>query len=164
MKDIKIFITEAFQTNGSNKDAMFLHKNGIRQSEGFSFTVGEKALLIKYDTDGYNIQIRNIVEIEKVLKNSIKIKGDEDMTDFYHGLKFDKTGIAIVKTNSKYRGKSTAYWVLYNKELINSDIDGKDIKEILEEGTSTWGFHLSSNKKWKKEAIKNLKKYLKELK
>ena len=165
MKDIKNFITEAFQTNGSNKDAMFLRKNGTRQSEGFSFTVGEKALLIKYDTDGHNIQIRGIVEIEKVLKNSIKIKSDkEDMTEFYHGLKFDKTGIAIVKENSKYRGKSVKYWVLYNKELINSDIDGKDIKEILEEGTSIWGFHLSSNKEWKKEDIKNLKKYLKELK
>ena len=165
MKDIKNFITEAFQTNGSNKDAKFLHKNGTRQSEGFSFTAGEKALLIKYDTDGYDIQIRGIIEIEKVLKNSIKIKGDdEDMTEFYHKLKFDKTGIAIVKENSKYRGKSVKYWVLYNKELINSDIDGKDIKEILEEGTSSWGFHLSSNKEWKKEAIKNLKKYLKELK
>ena len=164
MKTINTYIIERFQNNASNSEAMFLHKDGIRQSEGFSFNVGEKALLMKYDTDRYRIQVRNIVEIEKVLKNSIKIKGDdEDMTDFYHGLKFDKTGIAIVKTNSKYRGKSTAYWVLYNKELINSDTDGKDIKEILAEGSS-WGFHLSSNKEWKKEAIKNLKNYLKELK
>ena len=165
MKDIKNFITEAFQTNGSNKDAMFLRKNGTRQSEGFSFTVGEKALLIKYDTDGYGIQVRGIVEIEKVLKNSIKIKSDkEDMTEFYHGLKFDKTGIAVVKQNSKYRGKSVKYWVLYNKELINNDKDGKDLKEIIDKGTCIWGFKLSGNEDWKKEDIKNLKKYLKEFK
>ena len=129
MKNINLYITERFESNGSNKEAMFLHKDTPRVSEESIFTVGEKALLIKYDTDGYGIQVRGIVEIEKVLKNSIKIKSDkEDMTEFYHGLKFDKTGIAIVKENSKYRGKSVKYWVLYNKELINSDIDGKDIK------------------------------------
>ena len=116
MKDIKNFITERFQSNGSNKDAMFLYKDGTRQNESFSFNVGEKALLIGYDTHGYSIQVRGIVEIEKVLKNSIKIKSDDERsTEFYHGLKFDKTGIAIVKTNSKYYGKSTKYYVLYNE-------------------------------------------------
>lgn len=165
MKTINFFINERFESNGSNKEAMFLHKDGVRQSEGFTFNTGEKALLIKYDTDGYGIQIRGIVEIEKVLKNSIKIKSEkEDMTEFYHGLKFDKTGIAIVKQNSKYRGKSIKYWVLYNKELINDDKDGKDLKEIIDKGTCTWGFKLSGNEDWKKEDIKNLKKYLKEFK
>ena len=165
MKDLKNFITEAFQTNGTNKDGFFLHAGGTRQDEEFTFNVGEKALLLGYDTDGYRIQIRAIVEIAKVLKNSVKIKGDnESETEFYNGLKFDKTGIAMVKTNSKYRGKSTKYYVLYNKELINANKDGQDIKEILEKGTSIWGFHLSSNKESKKEDIKNLKKYLKELK
>lgn len=165
MKTINFFINERFENNASNKEAMFLHKDGVRQSEGFTFNTGEKALLIKYDTDGYGIQIRGIVEIEKVLKNSIKIKSEkEDMTEFYHNLKFDKTGIAVVKQNSKYRGKSVKYWVLYNKELINDDKDGKDLKEIIDKGTCTWGFKLSGNEDWKKEDIKNLKKYLKEFK
>ena len=68
MKNINTYIAEKFQSNGTNKDAMFLNKDDIRTSEDFSFNVGEKALLIKYDTDGYNAQLRNIVEIEKVLK------------------------------------------------------------------------------------------------
>ena len=157
MKNIKDFIVEAFQTNASNKDAMFLHKDGKRTSEGFTFNAGEKALLIKYDTDGYGIQIRGIVEIEKVLKNSVKIKSnEEDMTEFYHSLKFDMTGIAIVKTNSKYRGKSTTYWVLYNKELI----DDQDIKEILDKGNCMWGFKIRHDKD---KEIKELKKYIKEI-
>jgi len=160
MKTINFFINERFESNGSNKEAMFLHKDGVRQSEDFTFNTGEKALLIKYDTDGYGIQIRGIVEIEKVLKNSIKIKSEkEDMTEFYHGLKFDKTGIAIVKQNSKYRGKSVKYWVLYNKELINSDKDGKDIQELLKDGNCSWGFHFKD----KKENKKDLKNYIKEL-
>ena len=78
------------------------------------------------------------------------------MTEFYHGLKFDKTGIAIVKTNSKYRGKSTTYWVLYNKELI----EDTDIKELLEKGNNSWGFRFRN----KEEDIKDLKKYIKEIK
>ena len=165
MKTINFFINERFENNASNKEAMFLYKDGVRQSEGFTFNTGEKALLIKYDTDGYGIQIRGIVEIEKVLKNSIKIKSEkEDMTEFYHGLKFDKTGIAIVKQNSKYRGKSVKYWVLYNKELIDSDKDGKDIQEILADKRSSWGFKLEGNEDWHKESIKDLKKYLKEFK
>ena len=160
MEDIKNFIIERFQNNASNKEAMFLHHGGLRQLEEFSFNVGEKALLIKYDTDGYNIQNRGIVEIEKVLKNSIKIKSEnEDMTEFYHNLKFDKTGIAIVKTNSKYRGKSTTYWVLYNKELINNDKDSKEIQELLDKGTCSWGFKLRNDKD-----KQDLKKYFKELK
>ena len=165
MKTINFFINERFESNGSNKEAMFLHKDGVRQSEDFTFNTGEKALLIKYDTDGYGIQIRGIVEIEKVLKNSIKIKSEkEDMTEFYHSLKFDKTGIAVVKQNSKYRGKSVKYWVLYNKELINSDKDGKDIQEILTDKRSSWGFKLEGPADWHKESIKDLKKYLKEFK
>lgn len=159
MQNIKDFINEAFQTNASNKDAMFLHKDGIRQSEGFTFNAGENALLIKYDTVGYHIQIRGVVQIEKVLKNSIKIKSDnKESTEFYNKLKFDKTGIAIVKTNSKYYGKSTTYWVLYNKELINSDKDGKDISEILNDKYNDWGFRLREH-----EDLDDLKKYIKEI-
>lgn len=157
MKTINNFINERFQSNGTNKDAMFLHKDDIRTSDDFIFNAGEKSLLIKYDTDGYAVQLRGIIEIEKVLKNSIKIKtDDESMTEFYHSLKFDKTGIAVVKTNSKYRGKSTTYWVLYNKELIE-DID---IKELLEKGNNSWGFRFRN----KEEDIKNLKKYIEEIK
>ena len=165
MKDIKNFIIEAFQTNGTNKDGFFLHAGGTRQDEEFKFNVGEKALLIGYDTDGYRIQIRGIVEIAKVLKNSVKIKAEDDSsTEFYNGLKFDKTGIAMVKTNSKYRGKSTKYYVLYNKELVDANKDGQDIKDILDNKNSSWGFHLTGDGKYQKEDIKNLKKYLKELK
>ena len=158
-------ITEQFQTSGSNKNGMFLHNGGTRQSEDFKFNVGEKVLCIGYDTDGYRIQIRGILEVAKVLKNSIKVKGDtNDDTEFYNKLKFDKTGIAIVKTNSKYRGKSVKYYVLYNKELIDSEKDGKDIKEILSTGTCSWGFDLPANKEFRKDYIKNLKKYLTEFK
>lgn len=157
-------ITEQFQSNSSNKDAMFLHKNGLRQSEDFNFNPGEKALCIGYDTDGYRIQIRGIVEIVKVLKNNIKVKGNTDNeTEFYNSMKFDKAGIAIVKTNSKYRGKSIKYYVLYNKDLIDSEKDGKDIKEILDTGKCSWGFDLPANKEFRKDYIQNLKKYLKEI-
>ena len=162
MKDILDYINEAFQTNSSNKDAMFLCADGIRQDSSFSFNVGEKALLIKYDTDGYAVQLRGIVEIGKVLKNSIKIIDDnERYNEFYSKLKFDKTGIAIVKEKSKYRGRSTKYWVLYNKELINSSKDGKDLTELLEKGLNSWGFKFRYDEQ---ECIKNLKKYIKELK
>ena len=165
MKDINSFIMERFQSNGSNKDAMFLHKDGLRVSEEFKFTPGENVLCIGYDTDGYRIQIRGILEVAKVLKNSVKLKAnDDDTTEFYNSLKFDKTGIAIVKTNSKYRGKSTKYYVLYNKELIDSDKDGKDLQEIIDKGTCSWGFRLSGSDEWKQKDIKNLKKYLKEFK
>lgn len=157
-------ITEQFQTNGSNKNGMFLHKNGLRQSEDFNFNQGEKALCIAYDTDGYRIQIRGMVEIAKVLKSSIKVKATtDDGTEFYNKMKFDKTGIAIVKTNSKYRGKSVKYYVLYNKDLIDSEKDGKDIKEILDKGTCSWGFDLVPNEKFRNEDIKNLKSILKNL-
>lgn len=157
-------ITEQFQTSGSNKNGMFLHKDGLRQSEDFNFNPGEKALCIAYDTDGYRIQIRGIVEIAKVLKSSIKVNGNTGSeTEFYNGMKFDKTGIAIVKTNSKYRGKSVKYYVLYNKDLIDSEKDGKDIKQILDTGTCSWGFDLPANKEFRKDYIKNLKKYLKEI-
>ncbi len=165
MKNINNFISERFQSSGTNKEAMFLHLGGVRQSEDFTFNVGEKVLCIGYDTDGYAIQIRGILEVAKVLKNSVKLKGDDDdSTEFYNSLKFDKTGIAIVKTNSKYRGKSTKYYVLYNKELIDSDKNGKDLQEIIDKGTCAWGFRLSGNDEWKKKDIKNLKKYLKEFK
>ena len=143
---------------------MFLHKDGLRQSEDFNFNPGEKALCIAYDTDGHRIQIRGILEIAKVLKSSIKVKATtDDGTEFYNKMKFDNTGIAIVKTNSKYRGKSVKYYVLYNKDLIDSEKDGKDIKEILDKGTCSWGFDLPANKEFRKDYIQNLKKYLKEL-
>ena len=157
-------VSEQFQSNSSNKNGMFLHKDGLRQSEDFSFNPGEKALCIAYDTDGYSIQIRGILEIAKVLKSSIKVKGNtDDESEFYNKMKFDNTGIATVKTNSKYRGKSVKYYVLYNKDLIDSEKDGKDIKEILDRGTCYWGFDFPENKELRKDYIKNLKKYIKEL-
>ena len=157
-------ITEQFQTNGSNKNGMFLHKDGLRQSEDFNFNPGEKVLCIAYDTDGYSIQIRGILEIAKVLKSSIKVKGNtDDESEFYNKMKFDNTGIATVKTNSMYHGKSVKYYVRYDKDLIDSEKDGKDIKEILDRGTCYWGFDFPENKELRKDYIKNLKKYIKEL-
>lgn len=157
-------LSEQFQSNSFNKDGMFLHKDGLRQSEDFKFNPDEKVLCIGYDTDGYHIQIRGILEIAKVLKNSVKVKGNtDDETEFYNDMRFDKTGIATVKTNSKYRGKSVKYYVLYNKDLIDSEKDGKDIKEILDTGKCSWGFNLGSNEEFKKKDIQNLKKYLKEI-
>ena len=153
-----INISEQFQSNSSNKNGMFLHKDGLRQSEDFNFNPGEKALCIAYDTDGYRIQIRGILEIAKVLKSSIKVKATtDDGTDFYNKMKFDNTGIAIVKTNSKYRGKSVKYYVLYNKEHKDREKDGKDIKEILDKGTCYWGFDLPENKEIKKKKKKKIK-------
>ena len=76
---------------------------------------------------------------------------------------FTVNKIFIIKTNSKYRGKSVKYYVLYNKDLIDSEKDGKDIKEILDKGTCSWGFDLPENKELRKDYIQNLKKYLKEI-
>ena len=153
MKNLSTYICESII-----KDGMFLHKDGLRSSEDFKFNPGEKVLCIAYDTDGYRIQIRGVLEIAKVLKNTIKVKGqDEDSTEFYNDLKFYKTGIAYQKENSKYRGRSVKYYVLYNKKLIDSDKDGKDIKEILSTGRSSWGFKLPS-----KDDVKYLKQDLKE--
>jgi len=50
------------------------------------------------------------------------------------------------------------------KELINSDKDGKDLQEIIDKGTNFWGFKLFGKEEYQKEDIKDLKKYIKELK
>ena len=154
MKDITLYINES-----SNKEAMFLGKGCKRNSDEFKFTAGKNALLIKYDTRGYQAQLRGIVEIEKVLKNRVIIIYPGEHPDFYKELKFDKTGIFVKKDNNKYLGKSTLYWVLYNKELIDNDVDGKDIQELLKDGKCSWGFHFRDEK----ESKKDLKKYIKEL-
>ena len=149
MKDIKEFILEA-----ANKEAMFLHKNGIRTSEGFTFTEGEKVLMIKYTTHHYEAQLRGVYDVKKVNKNSISI---ESTNDYESKLKFDKTGIAVIKQKNKYLGNSTDYWVLYNKELI----DDKDIEELLNNGHCSWHFGFVDTRK--NEYIKELKKYIKEV-
>ena len=85
------------------------------------------------------------------------------MDDFYHGLKFDKTGIAIVKQNSKYLGKSTMYWVLYNKELVNDEKDGKDLEILITGKNNDWGFGFGNNR-LTESSIKLLKNYIDEIK
>ena len=157
MKDITSFIVEA-----ANKDAMFLGKLSRRSDDDFNFNTGEKVLLIKYSTDGYIAQLRSVYNIKKVNKNSVTIS--HDYPDYQStidtlGLKFDKKGIMIKKDKNKYRGNSTTYWVLYNKELIE-DEKQNDIKELLGKGRVEWGFHFRN----KEKDIKELKKYVKEIK
>ena len=153
MKSLVEYINEAL-----NKDAMFMGATSKRTDDNFKFTEGEKALLIKYDTHGYAVQLRGIVNIDKVNKKSIVISSDNaDYDDFYKGLKFNNYGICVVKNKNKYLGNSTQYWVLYNKELI----DDKDITELLEKGNNTWGFKFHHVNK--DEYIKDLKKYIKEI-
>ncbi len=157
MKDITSFIVEA-----ANKDAMFLGKLSRRSEDDFSLNTGEKVLLIKYSTDGYIAQLRGVYNIKKVNKNSVTISHDDpdyQSTIDTLGLKFDKKGIMIKKDKNKYRGDSTIYWVLYNKELIE-DEKQNDIKELLDKGRVEWGFHFRN----KEKDIKELKKYVKEIK
>ena len=157
MKDITSFIVEA-----ANKDAMFLGKLSRRSDDDFNFNTGEKVLLIKYSTDGYIAQLRSVYNIKKVNKNSVTISHDDpdyQSTIDTLGLKFDKKGIMIKKDKNKYRGNSTTYWVLYNKELIE-DEKQNDIKELLGKGRVEWGFHFRN----KEKDIKELKKYVKEIK
>lgn len=157
MKDITQYIIEA-----KNTDHMFLGKTSRRTAEDFKFNEGEKVLLIKYDTDGHIAQLRGVYDVKKVNKNSVIISNDDP--DYQNtidvlGLKFDKTGIMVKKNKNKYRGNSTLYWVLYNKELID-DEKQNDIKELLDKGTVLWGFNLRN----KEKDVKELKKYIKEIK
>lgn len=151
MKALKDMLLEA-----SNADMFFMNKTSIRVNDDFKFTAGEKAILIKYTTDGYEAQLRNIVEIDKVNKNSIKIKSDNDSDGFYSSKKFDQYGICVEKNKSKYRGNSTIYWVLYNKDLVN-DVD---INELIADGRCSWGFKIKRNPN---ECIKELKQYISEI-
>ena len=156
MKNITTYITEA-----ANKDSMFLGKTSRRSEDDFNFNAGEKAILIKYDTDGYIAQLRGVYNIKKVNKNSVIISHDDpdyQSTIDTLGLKFDKKGIMIKKDKNKYRGDSTIYWVLYNKELIE-DEKQNDIEELLDKGSVEWGFHFRN----KEADIKKLKKYIKEI-
>lgn len=156
MKNITTYITEA-----ANKDSMFLGKTSRRSDDDFNFNAGEKAILIKYDTDGYIAQLRSVYNIKKVNKNSVIISHDDpdyQSTIDTLGLKFDKKGIMIKKDKNKYRGNSTTYWVLYNKELIE-DEKQNDIEELLGKGSIEWGFHFRN----KEKDIKELKKYVKEI-
>lgn len=156
MKNITTYITEA-----ANKDSMFLGKTSRRSDDDFNFNAGEKAILIKYDTDGYIAQLRGVYNIKKVNKNSVIISHDDpDYQSIIDtlGLKFDKKGIMIKKDKNKYRGNSTTYWVLYNKELIE-DEKQNDIEELLGKGSIEWGFHFRN----KEKDIKELKKYVKEI-
>lgn len=156
MKNITTYITEA-----ANKDSMFLGKTSRRSGDDFNFNADEKAILIKYDTDGYIAQLRGVYNIKKANKNSVIISHDDpeyQSTIDALGLKFDKKGIMIKKNKNKYRGDSTIYWVLYNKELIE-DEKQNDINELLDKGRVEWGFHFRN----KEKDIKELKKYVKEI-
>lgn len=116
-----------------NKEGMFMGKTSRRTQEDFKFNTGEKVMLIKFDTDGYEAYLRGVFEIDKVTKNFIKLKSDEE---FYTSKKFDKYGICVVKEKNRYRGNSTAYWVLYNAELAHEE----EIDQLLTRGSCTWGF------------------------
>ena len=156
MKDITTYIVET-----ANKDSMFLGKTSRRSEDDFKFNAGEKAILIKYDTDRYTVQLRSVYDIKKVNKNSVIISHDDpeyQSTIDDLGLKFDRKGIMVKKNKNKYRGDSTTYWVLYNKELID-DENQNDIKELLDKGRVKWGFQFRN----KEEDIKELKKYINEI-
>lgn len=133
MKDIKDFINEA-----ANKEGFFMGATSRRTQGDFKFNAGEKVVLIKYDTDGYNAQLRGVYEIDKVGKSSIKLKGDEYTAD----KKFDAYGICVERKKNVYRGNSTLYWVLYNVDLADDD----DIIQLIERGTNSWGFHPEKRK------------------
>lgn len=152
-KDIKINDNSSDKKYVS-KDGMFVGKTSIRASDDFSFTPGEKVLLMKYDTHGYQAQVRDVFEINKVNKNSISLKSDDS---FYTDMKFDIKGIYIKKLKNKYLGNSTNYWILYNKELL----EDKDIKELLKDGNCSWGFRFKGVNV--KEQIEDLKNCISEL-
>lgn len=92
-KDIEINKTSS-EKKYKSKDGMFIALKSIRNSEDFSFTPGEKVLLMRYTTSGYQAQVRDIFEINKVNKNTISLKSDES---FYANMKFDIKGIYVVK-------------------------------------------------------------------
>ena len=132
MKNLIDFINEA-----ANKEGFFMGATSRRTQSDFKFNAGEKVILIKYDTDGRNAQLRGVYEIDKVGKSSIKLKGDE----YTAAKKFDVYGICVERNKNAYRGNSTLYWVLYNAELADDD----DITQLMEKGTNSWGFHPSNH-------------------
>lgn len=148
MKAISTFINEAI-----NKEHLFMGATSRRTQSDFKFNKGEKVVLIKYDTDGYNAQLRGVYEIDKVGKNSIKLKGDE----YIVAKKFDSYGICVEHNKNKYRGNSSLYWVLYNAELADDD----DIVQLMEKGTNNWGFSVHSSDA--QEFSAELKQYIDEL-
>jgi hypothetical protein len=148
MKNLTDFINEA-----ANKEGLFMGATSRRTQSDFKFNAGEKVVLIKYDTDGYNAQLRDVYEIDKIGKNSIKLKGDE----YIAAKKFDAYGICVERKKNAYRGNSTLYWVLYNAELT----DDNDIIQLMEKGTNSWGFH-PENRKASTFAAE-LKEYIDEL-
>ena len=148
MKNLTDFINEA-----ANKEGFFMGATSRRTQSDFRFNAGEKVILIKYDTDGHNAQLRGIYEIDKVGKNNIKLKGDE----YTSAKKFDAYGICVERNKNSYRGNSTLYWVLYNADLA----DDNDIIQLMEKGTNSWGFH-PENRNAPKFAAE-LKEYIDEL-
>jgi len=171
MINIKAYITEKLHLNKDNKDnlnhkapepyirkdGMFVRKTSIRADENFSFKPGEKVVLVRYWSHGYEAGPRGVFEINKVNRKSVTIKdvnGNDRLggDNFYEGLKFDIKGICKTKL-----AKDNSYWVLYNKALID---EGGDIKELLEKGNTTWGYSFRYKEKERKE---ELKKYVEEV-
>lgn len=140
----------------SNKEAYFMGKTSKRTQDAFSFVPGEKVMLIKYTTHHYEIQPRGVFEIDKVKKNNVTLKHEDDFYRDY--LKFDICGICVKRKNTKAYGKETDYWVLYNKELLND----KDIQEILTKEGCSWGFSFGKTR-FKDEYIEDIKNYIKEV-
>lgn len=120
---------DEFLNEANNNEAYFMAKTSKRVTVSNLFKTGEKVLMLKYDTDGYHVTVFGIYEIKKVNNKSIVVKDKEQF-------KFDEYGICVRRDKNVYRGNSSMYWVLYNKELM----DDEDIRSLLNRGTSPWGF------------------------
>ena len=152
MKTINTYLTEKLHLNTDNKDnlnhkapepytrkdGMFVRKTSIRADENFSFKQGEKVVLVRYWSHGYEAGPRGVFEINGYYWGN----GD----NLYEGLKFDIKGICKTKL-----AKDHTYWVLYNKELID---EGGDIEELLNKGSTTWGYSFRYREKERKEQLK----------
>lgn len=153
MKSLQEYITESSYV--SNKLGYFMGKTSRRTQEDFKFTPGEKAILISYrDYGRFAVLSSKLHTIEKVDKNSVKIKSDGEWLPL--DLKFNKYGICVMQHHTRY-GKSNIYKVLYNAELAND----KDIEELLNTGRCAWDYRFPQQSR--EEDTELLKKLLNEI-